>query len=433
MKSYLQAYNLWEVVADDISLQSLLENPTVAQIKSHSDEELKKFKAKTVIQNSVADSIFSKIIACETANEAWEKLKKEYQGSDRVRQMQILNLKRDFESLKMQEDETIAEYFEKISLLVSKIKLVGGDFKDDRIVEKILVTIPERFESKISSLEESKDLSTISVEELISALQAQEQRRAFRQDNVAESAFYAQNKKGKGFAMMAMMILTWRYPVLAAEPSSMHIANVYRGGAMRRGTPSVKYAARSVIPHFLFLTSFFKPQPKFLNAAIECSEYAAESPRFSLIGNWDISMGGVDYPHFAALVSADHNFLAYESDEYAAFYPRSLIFCRVVAITFVLLLMLRTMLPIIVGVAGDNSVILVMLLVLKAIGILLAVYVVVKTFIAVRHRRHQQGLHHSQEENELPLQQLQHSQIVPLNDENGIPLQPPQTHLIHVR
>ncbi|KAM3363281.1 hypothetical protein P3S68_018135 [Capsicum galapagoense] len=167
-------------------------------------------------------------------------------------------------------------------------------------------------------------------------------------------------------------------------------------------------------------------------------DYTAPAPLFGRFtmntrGNWDISMGGVYYPHFAALVSANHNFLAYESDEYAAFYPRSLICCRIVAITFVLLLMLRTMLPIIVGVAGDNSVILVMLLVLKAIGILLAVYVVVKTFIAVRHRRHQQGLHHSQEENELPLQQLQHSQIVPLNDENGIPLQPPQTHLIHVR
>ena len=84
MKLYLQAYDLWEVVADDTPLQPVPENPTVAQIKSHSDEKLKKFKAKTVIQNSVVDSIFSKIIACETANEAWEKLKKEYQGSDRV-------------------------------------------------------------------------------------------------------------------------------------------------------------------------------------------------------------------------------------------------------------------------------------------------------------------------------------------------------------
>ncbi|XP_016574002.2 LRR receptor-like serine/threonine-protein kinase FLS2 [Capsicum annuum] len=172
--------SLVEVVAEDTPLQPLPENPTVAQIKSHSNEKLKKFKAKTVIQNSVADSIFSKIIACETANEAWEKLKNKYQGSDLVRQMQILNLKRDFESLRMQEDEVIAKYSDKNSLLVCKIWLLGEDFKDDRIVEKILLTIPERFESKISSLKESKDLSTISIKELISALQAQEQRRAFR-------------------------------------------------------------------------------------------------------------------------------------------------------------------------------------------------------------------------------------------------------------
>ncbi|KAF3685427.1 hypothetical protein FXO37_00638 [Capsicum annuum] len=132
MKSYLQAYDLWEVVADDTPLQPLPENPTVAQIKSHSDEKLKKFKAKTVIQNSVADSIFSKIIACEAANEAWEKLKKEYQGSNQVRQMQILNLKRNFESLRMQEDETTAKYSEKISLLVSKISS-GKEARVDKI------------------------------------------------------------------------------------------------------------------------------------------------------------------------------------------------------------------------------------------------------------------------------------------------------------
>jgi len=91
MKSYLEAYDLWEVVMEDVPLQPLPANPTLAQIKSHSDEKIKKFKAKTVIQNSVADSIFSKIITCETAKEAWQKLKKEYQGSERVRQMKILN------------------------------------------------------------------------------------------------------------------------------------------------------------------------------------------------------------------------------------------------------------------------------------------------------------------------------------------------------
>ncbi|RVW47420.1 hypothetical protein CK203_018156 [Vitis vinifera] len=100
-----------------------------------------------------------------TTKEAWDKLKLEYQGSDRTKQMQVLNLKRDFKSLTMS---------------------LGEKFPDAKIAEKVLVTLPERFESKISSLEESRDLSQISLVELMNALQAQEQRRALRQENVTE-------------------------------------------------------------------------------------------------------------------------------------------------------------------------------------------------------------------------------------------------------
>ncbi|XP_075098069.1 uncharacterized protein LOC142175382 [Nicotiana tabacum] len=158
MKSYLEAYDLWEVVMEDKLIQPLPTNPTLAQIKAYSDEKTKKYKAKTIIQNSVTDSIFSKIIACETVKEAWKTLKQE---------------------------------------------LLGDDFKDDRIVEKLLVTIPESFESKISSLEESKDLSTIFVVELISVLQAQEQRRAFRQDKITEYFVMRNSKKKKSIILIA--------------------------------------------------------------------------------------------------------------------------------------------------------------------------------------------------------------------------------------
>lgn len=79
-------------------------------------------------------------------------------------------------------------------MIVNEIRLLGEDFLDSRVVEKVLVTLPERFEYKISSLEESKDLSKISLAKLMNALQAQEQRRAMRQNKVIESAFQAQNK-----------------------------------------------------------------------------------------------------------------------------------------------------------------------------------------------------------------------------------------------
>ena len=100
----------------------------------------------------------------------------------------MLNLKMDFESLTMQEDETTTKYSNRIALIVNKIRSLGEEFLDARIVEKVLVTLPKRFESKISSLEESRDLSQISLAELMNALQAQEQIKALRQENVTKGA-----------------------------------------------------------------------------------------------------------------------------------------------------------------------------------------------------------------------------------------------------
>ena len=64
--------------------------------------------------------------------------------------------------------------------IVNHIKLLGEDFSTQRIVEKLLVSLPERYESKISFPEDSKDLPKISFAELINALQAVDQRRTMR-------------------------------------------------------------------------------------------------------------------------------------------------------------------------------------------------------------------------------------------------------------
>ncbi|RVX13551.1 hypothetical protein CK203_020932 [Vitis vinifera] len=71
------------------------------------------------------------------------------------------------------------------------------------MVEKILVTVPERFEASITTLENTKDLSMITLVELLNALQAQEQRRVMRQDYAIEGALpvkhhvSARNNKNK--------------------------------------------------------------------------------------------------------------------------------------------------------------------------------------------------------------------------------------------
>ncbi|XP_025013857.1 uncharacterized protein LOC112535495 [Ricinus communis] len=98
----------------------------------------------------------------------------------------------------MKKSETIKEYSDRLFGIVNNIKLLGSDFSNSRIVQKLLVTIPERFETTISSLENMKDPSTIILAELLNALQAQEQRRRMRQGGTIEGALQAKSQSYNG-------------------------------------------------------------------------------------------------------------------------------------------------------------------------------------------------------------------------------------------
>ena len=92
--------------------------------------------------------------------------------------------------------------------------MLGEDLSDQRVVEKILVCLPEMFEV----LEKNKNFSEITVAELVNALQAYEQRRSLRMEENVEGAFLA-SKKAKIKALKVwekevstLSILQKRYP-----------------------------------------------------------------------------------------------------------------------------------------------------------------------------------------------------------------------------
>jgi hypothetical protein len=82
------------------------------------------------------------------------------------------------------------------------VRLLGEDFPNSRIVEKVLASLLEKFEHKICSLEDSKDFSEISLQELVNALQVVEQRQAYRQEGSSEGALvavYKEKSRAKNF------------------------------------------------------------------------------------------------------------------------------------------------------------------------------------------------------------------------------------------
>ncbi|KAK9167349.1 hypothetical protein Scep_002540 [Stephania cephalantha] len=126
--------------------------------------------------------------------------------------MRMINLIREFEMQKMKESETIKDYSDRLLAIANKVRLLGTNFDDSRIVQKILVTVPDKFEVTISSLENTKDVSKISLAELLNVLQAQEQRKMIQEEGTIEGAFLVKTKNYGGEKYMKHNNIEESYP-----------------------------------------------------------------------------------------------------------------------------------------------------------------------------------------------------------------------------
>ncbi|KAI3768158.1 hypothetical protein L2E82_18611 [Cichorium intybus] len=119
-------------------------------------------------------------------------------------------------------------------------------------------------------------------------------------------------------------------------------------------------------------------------------------------GNWEISRNDLYNLRFSTMVSNAHD--ESDLDDYIAPSPGSLTCCRVVAIMFMTLLVLRHTLPIIINGAGGYTITMFTLIMLRCIGVLLPVYIMVRAFTVVQ--RGLQTVDHryfpSDEESDLP-------------------------------
>jgi hypothetical protein len=66
----------------------------------------------------------------------------------------------------MKEDEDIAAYFLRFDETVNAIIGLGEEIEASIIVQKVLISLPMRFNPKISTLEERSDLNSIRMVEL---------------------------------------------------------------------------------------------------------------------------------------------------------------------------------------------------------------------------------------------------------------------------
>jgi hypothetical protein len=167
MRFFLKLVYVWKFFETDwIKLEEtdeIIITQTSAWLSNH--------KALHALCQTLSPSEFARISNCEIAKDAWPILETIYEGTKLVKYAKPQMLISKFEEIKMLEEETFGEFYTKISDLRNSMVSLGKSISDVKLIRKILRSFPERFGIKVTTVEESKDLEEMKIEELVGSLQ----------------------------------------------------------------------------------------------------------------------------------------------------------------------------------------------------------------------------------------------------------------------
>jgi hypothetical protein len=170
MLFFLKSIDCWSIVETGwIKLED-----TTLELVPQKNARLSNDKALHALCQAHLLSKFAKISNCESAQEAWQILETTYGGTKLVKSAKLQMLISKYEEIKMLEEETFGEFYSKMSDLRNSMVSLGKPVSDVKLIRKILRSLPKHFRIKVTTIEESKDLEEMKIEELVGSLQTYE-------------------------------------------------------------------------------------------------------------------------------------------------------------------------------------------------------------------------------------------------------------------
>lgn len=139
--------------------------------KDEADEAFSNDKDLNVVFNGFDKNMFILINTCTEAKYAWEILKTSHEVTSKVHMSRLQLLTTKFENLRMVEDESIYDFNIRLHDIANNSFSMVEKISEENMVRKILRSLPNKFDMKVTAIEEAQDLSNMKVDELIDSLQ----------------------------------------------------------------------------------------------------------------------------------------------------------------------------------------------------------------------------------------------------------------------
>jgi len=196
MENFLKSKEYWELIEPGYVQSESGATQTDAQRKKNEEMKLKDLKTKNYLFQAIDRTVLDTILKKDTSKEIWDSMKKKFEGNARVKRSHLQALRRDFETLEMRSGEGVTEYFSRVMTVANKMRIYGEEMSDVKVVEKILRSLTEKFTYIVCSIEESKDIDSLSIDELQSSLIVHEQK--FKRRSSEEQALKVTYEGGRG-------------------------------------------------------------------------------------------------------------------------------------------------------------------------------------------------------------------------------------------
>ncbi|GJT24328.1 hypothetical protein Tco_0894265 [Tanacetum coccineum] len=183
-KTYVKSkdLDLWHVITNG-DFQPIIQNPEtkldeVVPFEKQTDDLKRKLaknnEAKMVIYNSLPRKEYERIFMCNTAKEILKTLLITHQGNRQVKDNKIDLLVQQYEQFVISEDESIDSAFARFNTIITSLKALDEGYSSKNYVRKFLRALHPKWRAKVTAIEESKDLTSLSLDELIGNLKVHE-------------------------------------------------------------------------------------------------------------------------------------------------------------------------------------------------------------------------------------------------------------------